>query len=147
MISPEEAAGAVTALRICRYFPAEDLQRSQIAAMLIEMVGTKPELDWLVHQQSKLDWQGPFQLRQLFTTRFLPQDILTTEEAERAYFEAQSRETDRKLAEWKREQRLIGEPDPSPVETAEPVDTRTRTERELQQQHRDRRVQEYLERC
>ena len=147
MISIDEAAGAVIALRLCRYFPAEDFQRSQITAILMEMVGTKDELDWLVHQQSKLDWQGPHQLRQLFASRFVPRDTLTPEEGERAYFEAQSRETDRKLAEWKREQKLLGESDYPRAVVEEQPDTMSHTERDLLRQHKDRRVREYLERC
>jgi hypothetical protein len=109
MITTEESTQAVHAFRICRYFPAEEFQRAQIVTMLIEMVTTKAELDWLVHEQCKLDWKGPYELRQLFSTRFAPRDSIADMDPERAYFERESAETDRKIAEWKREQKLLGE--------------------------------------
>jgi len=146
MISIEDATGAIVALRICRYFPSDRFQQSQVAAILIEMVGSKDELDWLVHAQSKLDWQGPYQLRQLFASRFIPRDTLTEEEGERAYFEEQARETARKIEGWKREQKLLGEP-PVRIDITPALNKLTRTEEGVRRQYRDKQVREYLERC
>jgi len=146
MITDEQATDAAEMMRVCRFFPSSELQRAQIAGLLIDMVGTKPELDWLVHEQCKLDWQGSFQLRQLFSSRFIPRDTVTAEEGERAYFEEQSRETDRKLAEWKREQKLLGEPPVVRIDLTPALNALTRTEEGVRRERRHRSAQEVLER-
>lgn len=163
MITDEEAMRAVAGMRLCRYFPSDEFQRAQIAAILIKMVNTKRELDWLVETQANFDWKGPQELRGLFCSKFRPRDGIETvssnsgftpEDGERAYFEEQSRETDRKLAEWKQEQKRLGESpvrfdvtpaikrigvEPDPVSDAA-VPFLTRTERDLRARNASARL-------
>lgn len=149
MITPEQAAGAVSAMRICRYFPSEDAQRAQVAAILIDMVGTKAQLDWLVYTQCKLDWKGPYELRQLFCSRFPARDVeptpKTSDQLEAEYFEAESRETDRRLAVWKHEQKLLGTA-PVRIDLTPALNALTRTEEGVRRERRHRSTQEALER-
>ena len=148
MITNEQAVDAVESMRLCRFFPSAEFQRAQIAAILIDMVGTKPELEWLVRSQSKLDWKGPYELRLLFSTRFRPQDTIgstSDDDAERLYFEEQSQETDRNLAAWKREQKLLGE-SPVRIDLTPALNALTRTEEGVRRDRRHRSAQEALER-
>ena len=118
MISKEQAGAAVVDMRICRYFPAEDYMRTQVAMILIEMVNTKQELDWLTMTQVKMgEWKGVGELRGLFCARYSPRDGIDAEsetpgyrvsDIEMQYIERQSRETDRMLAAAKAEQKLLG---------------------------------------
>lgn len=155
MIAIEDAAGAVAALRICRYFPSDDLQRSQIAAILIEMVGSKDQLDWLVKEQSKLDWEGTKALRNVFCSRFKPLDTVYSQDPETQaaqmeadYFAAQSAETARRIEGWKKERKLLGEaPVRIDVTPAAKRIGETRTERGVRMLAKDKKTRDYLERC
>jgi hypothetical protein len=111
MITVEQASSAVELLRICRYFPSSDFQRAQVAEMLIDMVETKAQLDWLVRAQTKRDWTGLADLHSLFCSRFEARDAEYSDQdqLERAYFEREAVETELRIAAWKNEQKLLGE--------------------------------------
>ena len=119
MITQQQAAGAVLEMGICRYFPSDDFRLAQIADLLIRMVENENQLRWLVSAQVNFEWRGPEDLRKRFCSKFSPRDRieadsehpgLTSGELEHAYLEEQGREFDRKLIEWKREQKLLGAP-------------------------------------
>lgn len=123
MITISEAMGAVLEMRICRYFPSDDMQRVQIAEQLTEMVSDTDQLRWLTRTQCKLDWNGPWALRQLFCTRYRPIDSIpnpdqTSGEAEMGYIAEQSSDTERRMMEWKREQKLLGEAPVSAIDVS-----------------------------
>jgi len=139
MITDEQAADAVELMRLCRFFPSSELQRAQVAGLLVDMVETKGQLDWLVTAQCKLDWQGPAELRALFSTRFQPCDAMAAVDPERAYFECEAAATDRRISEWKREQKLLGEP-PAVIDAAPAIKRVDRTADDLQFE----RVQQHL---
>lgn len=152
MITIEEAASACQVMALSRYFPSSEFQRSQIAAILIDMVGTKDQLDWLVKEQSKIDWKGPYEMRLLFTSRFQPQDKVLDQQdpnqMEADYFAAQSAETARRIEGWKKERKLLGEaPVRIDVTPAAKRIGETRTERGVRMLAKDKKTRDYLERC
>lgn len=159
MITIEEAASACQVMALSRYFPSSEFQRSQIAAILIDMVGTKDQLDWLVKEQSKIDWKGPYEMRLLFTSRFQPQDKVfdqqDSNQLEADYFAAQAADTAKRIEGWKQDRKLLGTSsvriDLSPAlkaigETRTQSDLRKKTNA-MRQKARDERTRDYLDRC
>jgi hypothetical protein len=106
---------------------------------LIDMVETKPQLDWLVEAQTKRDWTGPADMRRLFCSRFQALDADADLDPERAYSEREAAKTERRIAEWKKEPKLLGEA-PAVVDVTPAIKPVTRTEAEL----RSERVQQFL---
>jgi hypothetical protein len=147
MITVEQANSAVELLKICRYFPSSDIQGAQVAEILIDMVETKAQLDWLVKAQTKRDWTGPADMRRLFCSRFQALDD-SDRDPERAYFEREAAETERRIAEYKEQQKLLGEAQVAiDVTPAIRLIDRTTTERRLDRTTADlhfERVQQSL---
>ena len=139
MITKDQALEAVALMAICKFFPASDVQFAQIAAMLVEMVNSKSELDWLVREQCKLDWQGPHELRLLFLSHFRARDAGADMDPERAYFEREAAATRLRIAAWKNEQKLLGEA-PTAIDVTPAIKRVDRTTNDLQFW----RVQEFL---
>ena len=135
MITMDQAASAVTMMGICRFFPSDPFQRAQLIRLLVEMVGSKSELDWIVSVQCKLDWKGPSEFRGVFCTKFRPRDGTECEVTDtpgfmpadiemRAALE-ESKRTQVMLESAKREQKLLGEvpaPEPDVAAAIKPVD-------------------------
>jgi hypothetical protein len=92
-----------------------------------------------VRAQTKLDWTGPGDLRKLFCSRFQPRGADVDQDPERANFERDTAETDRRIAEWKKEQKLLGEP-PAVIDVTPAIRTIDRTTADL----RFERTQQFL---
>jgi hypothetical protein len=76
VISLNQANIAVSRLAALAYYPQEVIARSEIAAMLVRMVSTPEQLEWLVRQfiDHVGEWKGPRELRAVFCTKFKPAD-------------------------------------------------------------------------
>jgi len=98
VITPEQASGAVARLAVLTHFPSEAIARAELARMLLRMVSTGEQLEWLV--RAFVDhvgaWHGPREVRAVFCTRFKPADGVeewsaipgfTAADAESAYLE------------------------------------------------------------
>lgn len=76
MISIRDANTAVARLAVLTYYPQEPVARAEIARMLLKMVNTTEQLEWLV--QTFVNhigtWPGAKELRGVFCTQFKPAD-------------------------------------------------------------------------
>jgi hypothetical protein len=74
-VTPEAAARAVARFRLMAYFPPEDDCRSEMIEIVLEMVDTQDQLDWLVAETSRrARWPGIGALRSLYCSRYKPKD-------------------------------------------------------------------------
>lgn len=76
MISTEQAERGMARMGILKFYPSEPASRKEIMRLLIKMVSTVEQLDWLVNTMIDHigEWPGPAELRAVFTTRFKPLD-------------------------------------------------------------------------
>jgi hypothetical protein len=115
------------------YFPTDDIPLRVLAHQMERMIETPEQVEWLTEvvctQMRK--WSGWAELRGIYCTRFKPADGgpesystmpgFTAEDSEQAYLERQTVETNRKLAEWRQETKMLHgglEPPTEPI-TAE----------------------------
>jgi hypothetical protein len=122
---PERIMTAVVGMsEVVPFFPQTQIAKELIAAAIAQFVSTPEQLDWLTDTviRSQREWSGIPELRGLFCSRFQPKDGITVEattpgytredelaQAERSYFERESRETDAKLALWRKERAALPE--------------------------------------
>jgi len=76
MITKEQAGIAVSRMAVIKYFPSEDMARAELARMLIRMVDTGEQLEWLVRSvvENCEEYPGPKEIRGIFCTRYKPLD-------------------------------------------------------------------------
>jgi hypothetical protein len=76
MITDKQASGAVARMAALEFFPLEAIPRAEIGRLLMRMVGTPAQLEWLVN--AMIDrvgtWKGPRELRAIFCTKYAPID-------------------------------------------------------------------------
>ena len=135
----EDCMNAVKLMaRVIPFFPQDDLGKEIIAAQIELFVNSEEELRWLMNTCiGKLEaWPSIPQLRALHCTRFEPADGVwpqvpceiagfRREDFERQYFERESRETAKRLAEYRAQKQLAPPEDlePFPVPEVKPVPT------------------------
>jgi len=75
-VTPEAAALAVSRLGLMAFFPGDPDTRAALIWVLMQLVETEEQLDWLVERALKLyaRWPGPGELRALYCSRFKPKD-------------------------------------------------------------------------
>jgi hypothetical protein len=77
-VSPEQASIAVARLAgRMNFVPKEEVERTEIARELYEMVCDAPELDWLVREtprRFRRGWPGIEEVRALYCAMFSPRD-------------------------------------------------------------------------
>lgn len=122
-ITDQEAmAGVVIMGRMIPFFPGDELTRDFIARSLQAFVAGPDELNWLVNVAVNVlhDWQGLSELRGLYCSKYRPLDKIeavsnttgfrcqdVAAQAEKEFFEREARESDRKLAEYRREAKQL----------------------------------------
>ena len=80
-LTPEHAASAVSKFGLMSFFPSGDPEvRAALVSILLEMVETKEQLDWLVNRALQLHgkWPGVAELRALYCSRWKPRDGIET---------------------------------------------------------------------
>lgn len=118
-ITTQEAAAAVLIMgRMIPFFPGDEPTREFIARSLQTFVAGPDELNWLVNVAVNAlhKWQGLAEIRGLYCSRYRPLDKIEAvsgtigfrcqdveEQAEKKFFEHEARESDRKLAEYRKE--------------------------------------------
>jgi hypothetical protein len=108
---------ALRAMRsVIPFFPNEDAATAIISTVLVKLVRTPEELNWLTTAAiiSMTKWEGIPQLRALYCTRYTPHDGLpvipcllpgfTRRELEAQYQRRVMEENDRRIEQWKQEQ-------------------------------------------
>jgi hypothetical protein len=75
-IDPSVASAAVNRLALMAFFPGDADIRAALVDVLLEMVTTEEQLDWLVSRALKLytKWPGVGELRALYCSRWKPRD-------------------------------------------------------------------------
>lgn len=75
-LTPEAAAAAVAKLALMAYFPGDRDIRAALVWVLLEMVETEEQMDWLVNRALRLygNWPGVGELRALYCSRWKPKD-------------------------------------------------------------------------
>jgi hypothetical protein len=75
-LTPEAATAAVHRFALMPFFPGDPDIRAALVAVLLEMVETAEQLDWLVKRAVPLygTWPGVGELRALFCSRWKPKD-------------------------------------------------------------------------
>lgn len=76
MINLKHADHAVARLALLEFFPSEVVARAELAKLMMRIVSTPEELEWLVTTMINHfeRWRGPKEMRGLFCTRFRPAD-------------------------------------------------------------------------
>ena len=79
-LAAESAVRAVNRLALMAYFPADADVRGALVDIILEMVETQEQCDWLVARALKLyaKWPGVAELRALFCSRWKPRDGIET---------------------------------------------------------------------
>ena len=75
-LTPEAAADAVSKLALMAYFPGDCDTRASLVWVLLRLVETEEQLDWLVERALQLyaRWPGVGEIRALYCSRFRPRD-------------------------------------------------------------------------
>lgn len=122
-ITTQEAGAAVLIMgRMIPFFPRDELTREFIARSVQTFVAGPDELNWLVNIAVNVlhDWKGLAELRGLYCSRYRPLDKIeavsgtigfrcqdVAEQAEKEFFEREARESERKLAEYRKEAKQL----------------------------------------
>jgi hypothetical protein len=74
------ASRAVNRLALMAFFPPDEEVRAALVDIVMEMVESQEQLDWLVNRALKLytKWPGVAELRALYCSRWPPRDGITT---------------------------------------------------------------------
>jgi len=81
MISPEAAATAIDQLELMAFFPTNAAAHAALIRILVAMVETEDQLEWLIDRALKLyaRWPGAAELRALYyCSRWKPKDGIET---------------------------------------------------------------------
>jgi hypothetical protein len=75
-LTPETAVSAVNQLALMAFFPSDPEVRAALVTVLMNLVETEEQLDWLVNRALRLyaKWPGVAELRALYCSRFKPRD-------------------------------------------------------------------------
>jgi hypothetical protein len=122
----ERIIDAVRAMSSIPFFPKEEYAQRAIMSEIAKFADRPERVDWLASAalRSMREWRGVAELRGMYCTRFKPADGydeycsvpgFSANDCEAAYIEGQARETDRKMLEYKREQKLLGEAPSEPL--------------------------------
>ena len=130
-LTRQDVSRALSAMRqTIPFFPTEEMGIEVVQRSIEGFVSTGEQLEWLtrIACNTMRRFSLP-ELRGLFCSRFAPADGVwasaetpgfTPDEAmaasERAYFDRESKDYERKLAQWKEEAKLLGPGDPEPFE-------------------------------
>lgn len=109
MITTKQAAEATARLAVLVHYPGDPIARAEIGDMLLSMVGTPAQLEWLISTMRDRvgKWEGPRELRGVFCTKFKPLDGIeatstmpgfTPEDSEQLYLQDMSAERFRELS-------------------------------------------------
>lgn len=79
-LTPEAATRAVNRLALMAFFPADPDVRAALVDIVLEMVETQEQCDWLVSRALKLyaKWPGVAELRALYCSKWKPRDGVET---------------------------------------------------------------------
>lgn len=118
-ITAQESGAAVLTLgRLIPFFPADESARELIAHSLESFVAGPDHLNWLVFTACNVmrEWQGLAELRGLYCSQYRPLDGIeavsgtvgyrpadVAEQAEKEFFERESRANDQRLNEYRRD--------------------------------------------
>lgn len=75
-LTPEAATRGINKLGLMAFFPSDPDTRAALVWVLMELVETEEQLDWLVGRALKCfsKWPGIAELRALYCSRFRPKD-------------------------------------------------------------------------
>ncbi len=118
---------AVRAMKeLIPFFPTDGKALAAIVILLDKMISTKEQLEWLLYASCNemRKWEGFVSLRALYCTRYRPADGgsepectlpgFTPQDCEEDYHRRYQEETNRRILEWRKEQKLLaGETDPT----------------------------------
>jgi hypothetical protein len=78
--TPETATAAVSKLALMAFFPADPDIRAALVTVLLEMVETEEQMNWLVNRCLRLygKWPGVAEIRAVYCSRWKPKDGLNT---------------------------------------------------------------------
>jgi hypothetical protein len=73
---PEDFSSAVNQLALMAFFPSDPEVRAALVTVLMDLIETEDQLDWLVNRALRLyaKWPGVAELRALYCSRFKPRD-------------------------------------------------------------------------
>lgn len=76
MINVKRASESIGRLAILKFFPADNVARTEILKLICEMVTTNEQIDWLVNRARSLwnEWEGPRELRAIVCSKYRPAD-------------------------------------------------------------------------
>ena len=76
MIDMKKAAHSIAALSMLKFFPSDDRARTEITLLVCRMATTNIQVDWLVRRVLDVwnEWEGPKELRALFSYSHMPAD-------------------------------------------------------------------------
>jgi hypothetical protein len=76
MIDVKKAMGTVGRLSVLKFFPADEIAKTEIVALVCRMAKTDEQIEWLVSRVQQLwnEWEGPRELRAVFCSKFTPAD-------------------------------------------------------------------------
>jgi hypothetical protein len=79
-LTPEAVADGINKLALMAFFPGDPEVRGALIGILMEMVETEEQLDWLIGRALKLyaRWPGVAELRALYCSRWKPKDGVET---------------------------------------------------------------------
>ena len=75
-LTTDKASGGVRRLALMAFFPSDPEVRAGLVAILLEMIETDEQLDWLVSRALRLytRWPGVAEIRALYCSRYKPKD-------------------------------------------------------------------------
>jgi len=75
-LTPEVTIQAVSKLGLMAFFPSDPEVRAALVTVLMNLIETEEQLDWLVTRALRLyaKWPGVAELRALYCSRFKPRD-------------------------------------------------------------------------
>jgi hypothetical protein len=75
-LTPEAASRGVNKLALMAFFPADPEVRGALIGLLMEMIETEEQLNWLVADSLKSfrEWPGIGALRERYCSRYRPKD-------------------------------------------------------------------------
>ena len=75
-LTPETVSAAVAKLGLMAFFPSDPEVRVALVPILMDMIDTKEQLDWLTSRALKLypRWPGVSDIRALYCSRYKPKD-------------------------------------------------------------------------
>lgn len=76
MINVKRASESIGRLARLKFFPASDIDRTEILKLICEMASTNEQIDWLVNRVRALwtEWEGELELRAVLCSKYRPAD-------------------------------------------------------------------------